>query len=334
MRIGQLADLIVTSYNDPAMRRRTLFFIGASGVGKSASVYQAAEKLNIPVVDLRLSDREPCDLRGLPSVVNDRTVWNVPAFFPTEDEPCGILFVDEITSAPPAMQAVAYQIALEHRIGDKTLPEGWMVIAAGNRANDRGVTFQMAAPLLNRMIQVEVDTVLDDWIEYAAQSGVRPEVMAFVSDRPDLLHKFTKDDYGKQFPSPRSWFAASDVLNLNLPANLRVEMLVGAIGHEAALSFEQFMRVWETMPSLERIENDPDAVPVPDELNVRYCVAMGLSARLNKQNFGNVYRYLARMSREFQTLVVKLAYQRDRTIAQAPAFVSWARENASAFSRV
>lgn len=335
MRIANLSPTLVTLYNNEATRKRAVFLIGASGIGKSEVLYQTGVALgNLPVIDQRLSQMDSTDLRGVPSVLEHRTHWNVPSFFPTEETPNGILFLDEITSCPPSIQAAAYQLILERRLGDYKLPDGWMVVAAGNRMSDRGVTFQLAAPLLNRMTKIEVDTVLDDWIEHAAVIGVRPEIMAFLSDRADYLHKFDPKESGEQFPSPRGWVAASHKLDLNLDPALRVELLKGDVGQSAAVDFEQFLRVYETMPSLNQIFSDPDSVEVPAKLDVRFCVTMGLAARMDKKNFANAWKFLQRMPKENQTLSVKLAYKRDNTLVQSPEFSQWALENQDAFRRV
>ena len=334
MRIAKAAQVIGDLYDNMDTRHRAVYLEGASGVGKSDIVRQMAEARDIPVIDIRLAQCDPTDLRGVPSVVDGRTYWNVPANFPDpEKEPEGILFLDEVSSAPPAVQAIAYQLVLDRAQGEYTLPDGWMVLLAGNRQSDRGVTFQIAAPLKNRMTTLEVDTVLDDFLDYGAQKGLDPRVMAFVSDRADLLHKYTKEEYGKQFPSPRGWFAVSNKLQMNFDSDTRVEILKGDVGHEAAVAFEQFMRVWETMPSINKILTEPDEVEVPRELNVRYCVAMGLSARIDKKNFNNAWKYIKRLPNEFQTLIVKLAYQRDNTLIQATGFSEWAIDNKDAFKR-
>lgn len=334
MRIGKVANTIVKTYNDEKTRKRAMFLIGPSGIGKSAAVWQAAQQLNLPVIDLRLAQCDPVDLRGVPSVKECVTVWNRPDFFPGEEQPAGILFLDEITSAPQSIQAVAYQLVLDRKVGSYRLPDGWMIIAAGNRASDRGVTYAMASPLLNRMTEINVDTVLDDWREWCAEAGTRPDVVAFVSDRADLLHKYDRDSYGKQFPSPRGWQAVSDILNNEYDDDVRVELIKGAVGHEAAVSFEAFMRVWETMPSLDKILADPENAPVPSNTSEKYCVVMGLSARMDKKTFNNAWAYLQRLPKDMQTLAVKFAYQRDRAIAQATKFHEWATANADAFRRV
>lgn len=333
MRIGKISETIVSLYNNAATRNRAVMLMGPSGIGKSQTVQQAADALGIQVIDLRLSQMDPTDLKGVPSVDKNRTVWNLPSFFPTDAKSAGILFLDEITSAPPAIQAPAYQLVLDRALGDYTLPDGWMVIAAGNRQSDRGVTYTMAAPLMNRFTILDVDTTIDDFRMHAFDIGLRPEIPAFLSDRADFLHKFGKDAYGQQFPSPRSWVAVSNILDMNFPEAVRVELFKGAVGHEAALNFEEYLRVWETMPKLDKIFSEPDSIEVPAATNVRYCVTMGIAARVDRKTFNNAWSFLKRMPKEFGTLAVKLAYQRDPSIAQATKFGEWATDNIDAFKR-
>jgi hypothetical protein len=333
MRIGKISDTLVALYSNDATRNRAVYLKGASGIGKSQVVYQAAEALGMPVVDLRLSQMDPVDLRGVPSITDNTTVWNTPSFFPQDADSRGFLFLDEITSAPPAIQAVAYQLILDRQIGEYHLPDGWMIIAAGNRQSDRGVTFTMAAPLLNRMTELEVETTLDDFRNWWFEHGKRPEIAAFLSDRADYLHRYDADHYGKQFPSPRAWAAANDILEMGFPEAVRIELLKGAVGDDAAGTFETFLRVWAVVPSIENIFRDPDSVEIPEQMNVRYCVAMGLAARMDRKTFNNAYAYLKRMPKEFQTLCVKLAYQRDPAISQATKFAEWATDNKDAFKR-
>ena len=334
MRIGNVTATLGALYDNPVTRKRAVLLEGKSGVGKSQTVQQFADERDLPVIDLRLSQCDPTDLRGVPNVIDGRTYWNVPSFFPDpEKNPAGVLFLDEITSAPPAVQAIAYQLVLDRAQGEYTLPDDWMIVLAGNKQSDRGVTFQMAAPLKNRMTCIDVDTVLDDVLEFGAANGLDPRVMAFISDRADLLHKFDKESYGKQFPTPRGWFAVSDKLPMAFDEQTRVELIKGDVGHEAAVSFEQFMRIWETMPSINKIFSDPESVEVPQQVNVRYCVTMGLAARMDKDNFDNAWIYLKKMPREFQTLCVKLAYQRDKALSQAKSFTEWALANREAFKR-
>jgi hypothetical protein len=328
--------IIAKRYLNPSARKRTLFLRGPSGIGKSEVVYQASALLAEHVkdwkgvIDLRLAQMDPTDLRGIPHVDPEtgRTHWARPDWLP--DTGAGILFLDEITSAPPAVQAAAYQLTLTPE--DFGIPPEWMVIAAGNRKSDRGVTFNLAAPLQNRMCDISVDTTLDDFTTHAITKGIRPEILSFLQDRPDLLHKFEPTGDIKPFPSPRSWFAVSATLDCDMPMQDRVECIKGDIGDEAAGTFEVHMRVFESMPRIDDILAGKD-VKVPKELNVRYCVAMGLATRLDKTNFNNAWKFLSKMPGDVQTLTIRLAYKRCPTLDQAPAFTQWAMANQAAFSR-
>jgi len=282
------------------------------------------------VIDLRLAQCEPTDLRGVPHVTKDgRTMWALPDFLPKDGS--GILFLDEITSAPPSVQAAAYQLTLTPE--DFGIPSTWMVIAAGNRKSDRGVTFNIAAPLQNRMCDIEIDSTLDDFTNYAVTQDIHPSILAFLRDRPDMLHKFEGGNDIKAFPNPRSWFAVSDVLELDVPDQDRIEMIRGDIGDEAAGNFEAHLRIWETMPRIDDILAGKD-VPMPTELNVLYCVAMGLAMRVDKSNLDNAWKFIEHLQGDIQTLVMKLAYKRDTTITHAAAFAQWAAKNSAAFSKV
>lgn len=340
MKIAQLTSYLVAHYQNPRTRNHTVFVRGPSGIGKSDSINQASEALGeiykddpqpwTGYVDLRLSQCDITDMRGVPSVVDGRTVWNIPDFFPKPNTR-GIFFLDEITNAPPSMQAVAYQLALDRL----HMPEGWMVVAAGNRQSDRGVTFSMASPLIARMGLVDVNAELDGFLQRAAECNIRPEIMAFVAERPDMLHNFDKAFAGEPFPNPRSWFRVSDHMEIcEKDPSLRAEVLAGDVGKEAAGLFEAFLRVWETMPKLDDIYTDPDSVEVPDRLDVKHCLVMGIAATVTEKTFDNAYAFLARLeNKELQTLCVKLAMKRCNAISKTPAFVKWALANQDVWRR-
>lgn len=335
MRIDHIVPLIAKRYLNENTRKRALFLKGKSGIGKSECVYQASELLSKHVdnwqgvIDLRLSQMEPTDLRGIPMEKDGRTVWCRPGNFPKPGT-AGIMFLDELTSAPPSIQAAAYELVLTPEHFD--IPKEWMIIAAGNLQTDRGVTFQMAGPLINRFNEIEATTTLDGFINYAITKDIRPEVLSFLKDRADMLHKFDGKGAIEQFPSPRSWFALSDSMELDLPPADRVESFKGDVGQEAAVTFEAHLRVWESMPSLDNILAGIDT-DVPPEINVRYCVAMGIASRVDEKTFDGAWKFLQKMPKDIQTLCVKLAHKRCPSLVQSPAFAQWATANQSAFKR-
>jgi len=340
MRIGDMSSTIQTLYTNPITRKRSLFFVGKSGVGKSAGVHQAANALAKSVdnwqgvIDLRLNMFNATDMSGLPAPDLEQQIvrWLRNEWWPTAKDSSGILFLDELTSAPNSVMASAYQIALDRALGQHQLPEGWMVIAAGNRTSDRGVVNAVPSPLLNRFTEVEINEHIDDTLDYFAVCNRRPEVMAFLKQRADYLHQFNRDYYGKQFPTPRGWFYTSDLLDSDFPPVTRAELIKGTIGDKAATDFEQFLRVFERMPDIDGILSGK-SVPVPSELDIRYCLVMGLAARVTKKNIHHAIAYLDKLPKELETLCVKLAYQRDPTLIQAPVFADWFTANQEVFKR-
>jgi MoxR-like ATPase len=174
----------------------------ASGVGKSQIVAQVANALNYEFLDIRAVQLDPVDLCGLPRITADCAEWVPPKFLPTGGQ--GILFLDELTSAPQMTQAGCYQLVLDRKLGEYQLPEGWVVIAAGNPASERGVHFSMPRPLRNRFVHLDLEPDFEDWTQWAVKAGIRPEILAFLRFEPSLLHGADATSDQNAWPTPRS----------------------------------------------------------------------------------------------------------------------------------
>jgi hypothetical protein len=347
MKIEHIPGLILRSYMDVNRRKKTLFFVGPSGVGKSDAIREGAndiaEKIgdkDFGFLDFRLAQMEPVEFGGVPSVTKDGyTRKNPPNWLPRAGTN-GVIILDEITSSPQVMQAAAYQFALDRRFGDTPLPDGWMVIAAGNRMSDRGVTYPMAAPLLARMTKIAVESSLDGFIDYCGKHKVRGEIVAFVKSRPDYLNerdekintKIAELPLGEPFATQRGWTTAAQFY-LDDAAEDRGELLRGCVGIRAGTDFEAFLRIWQTMPSIDQIFKDPESVEQPKDSATRYAVAVGVSMRITTKNFHLAKKYLDHMPGEFKSLAVKLAYKRDPSITECDAFNQWVAENPNLFKR-
>ena len=178
---------------------------GPPGVGKSQIVHQTGATMNGKVIDLRMAQFDPVDLRGIPFKGEDgRTMWAPPGVFPIaeRDGEEGVLFLDELNSAPPAVQAAGYQLVLDRALGEYHMPPGWRVVAAGNRETDRGVAYRMPTPLANRFAHFEVVVDLQDWVVWANGAGIRPEIVAFVRWRPEYLHRVRPNKLGEGVSYP------------------------------------------------------------------------------------------------------------------------------------
>lgn len=248
--------------------RSSLMIWGPPGIGKSSIVRAVAGENALDVVDLRLSQLAPTDLRGLPVPVDGIVRWYPPEFLPRAGT--GVLFLDEINLAPPAMQGVAQQLILDRKVGSYEVPEGWFVWAAGNRKEDRGSVFDMPAPLANRFMHLHVGPDFASFKEHALGIGVHEHVLAFLSFRPALLHKPSRDE--PAWPSPRSWVMASDLHKIGLAVS-------PAVGGPAASEFGAFTRLYETLPNLDAILAGQVSPAFPSEPSARYAVVIGLTIR-------------------------------------------------------
>ena len=172
--------------------RRPVFLWGPPGIGKSDIVKQIGQDAGRDVIDVRLALWEPTDIKGIPyyNAEKGTMVWAPPSELPMDPESTAIIFLDELNSAPPAVQAAAYQLILNRRVGTYSLPKGVDIVAAGNREGDRGVTYRMPAPLANRFIHLEAKVDFDDFQEWAVMNNVHPEVVGYVGFAKQDLYDF------------------------------------------------------------------------------------------------------------------------------------------------
>lgn len=242
---------------------------GPPGIGKSSIVAQVAHRHGIGVVDVRLSQLAPTDLRGLPVAENGLSKWFPPEFLPRSGK--GVLFLDELNSAPPAMQGIAQQLILDRQVGSYRLPDGWYVWAAGNRKEDRAAVFDMPTPVANRFLHLSVEPDFDSFKPYALDQGLSEHIIAFLSFRPELLHKL--DPHQAAWPSPRSWEMANALYQSGME-------IAPAVGIEPSSEFLAFLDVYNHLPNLNQIlAGQGQTIPFPSEPSVRYAAAIGLAVR-------------------------------------------------------
>ncbi len=310
--------------------QQPVFIWGAPGIGKSQIVAHVAKEKNYKLIDIRAILLDPVDLRGLPHITSDKqAAWCAPAFLPKEDSTDkGIIFLDELNAAPPLVQAACYQLVLDRKIGEYTLPQGWTVIAAGNGEKDRSVTHRMSTALANRMVHIEMQTSADDWIIWAEKANIRKEIIAFLRFRPQLLHDFDPQRSSKAFASPRSWAFVSQILNASTDPALEYELFQGTIGMAAATEFTGFLQVWRELPTIEDITRCPQESTVPSEPATLYALCESLGSKAHLGNIEQLTCYAHRLPVEFAVLFMRTAVCQDENIVHSPAFTDWAQKNA------
>lgn len=322
MKPSEVKEIVKFSLKDS---RTPIFVWGAPGVGKSSVIRQVAEEEEVGFIDLRMTLLDPSDLRGLPFPKDGTAFWLPPSFLPKveRDGEKGILFLDELNAAPPLVQASGYQLVLDRKVGEYTLPPGWVVIGAGNRVGDRAVIFRMPSPLANRFVHLNFEVSLEDWVEWAVKNSIQPQVIGFINFRPSLLFSFNPERDDKAFPTPRSWAMASGLLSLR--RELLIEALSGAVGEGTAGEFFAFLEMQEHLPPLEKIWEGEDIIP--ERQDMKYALVSALGIRTPEQYWNRLLQYSMKLPAEFAVLLAKLLVVRDKVkVAKLPILPQWSKK--------
>ncbi|MFN3593372.1 MAG: AAA family ATPase [Thiobacillaceae bacterium] len=306
---------------------------GPPGVGKSQIIAGIARRHGARLVDIRLSQMEPTDLRGIPfKTSDDRVKWSVPEMLPDSNssEP-GILFLDEINAAPPSVSAAAYQLILDRRLGEYVMPKNWAIFAAGNRQGDRGVTYAMPAPLANRFTHYHVEPNLDDWIAWALEHNIDERIMGFLRFRPDLLFRYDPAHNPEAFPSPRSWEYADRALKkFGHRPDLLTDTLQACVGDDVGVELKAYIDNMENLPDIDAILEGREA-GVPKTVDLQYGVAAALVRRAKQaagdtDKLANILKYARRFpQREMGVMLVTDLHRAvGQPLFRVPEFVDWA----------
>ena len=257
-------------------RQRPLFIAGPPGIGKSDVVAEVARSQGRPLIDIRLALLEATDLRGLPHlaeitirdaegnvVKNEFDVpltekafaWSSPTDLPTDPNSRALVFFDEMSSAPPSVQAATYQLILNRRIGSYVLPKDVVIVAAGNRVKDKGVAYNMPTPLANRFIHTTLAVDFDEWQEWAMQNHIHPLVVGYLSFQPADLFDFDPRRESLAFATPRSWSFVSELLyepgtyeDTDLPADILGNLIKGTVGEGIGIKFATYCKQATNLP--------------------------------------------------------------------------------------
>jgi len=332
---------IVIGMKKPAM------FWGPPGVGKSQIAKQVgvefdATEENNCFVDIRLSQYDSVDLRGVPVPDLDRevTLWHMPSTLPFKGNPkfnpkakVIILLLDELNSGQQGVLAAIYQLILDRRVGEHELMDNVVIMACGNRETDRGVTTRMPTPIANRLTHFELQCDVDAVTIHYQDIGLPPVGIAFLHFRKPLLFTFDPAKPDKAFATPRSWETALRYYqNDKLSEKIKLAAISGAIGSGPAHEFFGFIDVWHKIVPVSRIIADPERTPVPQEESMRYATAVNISGELDTKNASKLHKYLKRMEPTYLILAWHLASKRDRSLFTCPEFLQLAKEYKAVFA--
>lgn len=333
--ISIIRDLILCDSRD----RVAIFFHGNPGIGKSAmveaGVKAAGDELGgkpLYCSTIMLSQIDSVDLRGIgvPDLEAGTTRWMRPEFFPADPKTRGILFFDEFNTAPPSVQAPAYQALHDYKVGENVFPAGIRLCAAGNLDTDKAIVHRMSTAADNRMTHFKVEADLEEWAAWGLSGDhLIPEMVSFLRFKTSLLHKFEPDKALRAFPSPRSWHNAAKCMRRNKTSGLEYALISGNVGEAAAAEFTAFLRIYRNLPSVDAILLDPKKAVVPEKADAQYAIAGALAYRADGKTMANIITYLARLPGEFAALTMRDALSRDSSLKRDRSFLAWCVLNKS-----
>ena len=273
-------------------KKRPVFLWGPPGIGKSELVKSIADSFgNSYMIDLRMGLMEPTDLRGIPFYNKDSGLmeWAPPIDLPTEEFAAQfdfvVLFLDEMNSAPPSVQAAGYQLILNRRIGNYVLPDNVVIIAAGNRESDKGVTYRMPSPLANRFIHLEMRVDYESWFNWAVINGISADVTGYISFEKQDLFDFDPRAASRSFSTPRSWVFVSELLEDDYSDDaVLTDLVAGTVGEGAAIKFMAHRKIAGSLPRVEDILSGKVTELKVNEISAMYSLVISMCYELKDQH--------------------------------------------------
>ncbi len=319
--IGEVIELLSQLYTDAIKNGSdmksvpTPFLWGPAGVGKSEAVIQLAHRLEqasgkrATVTDVRLLLFSPVDLRGVPVADEHKRFsnWLLPRIFDMNQDSSyiNLLFLDELSAAPQSVQAAAYQICLDRKIGEHRLPDNCIVIAAGNRTTDQSVSFKMPKALCNRLMHFNVETNYKAWSKWASEHGIDERIIGYLGfDNSKLCVEPSSSEMA--YPTPRSWTFVSNLLkNSTMDIDKLHPLISACIGVDTAVEFETWAASNRDLPSTEQIisgraSNYPSSYDALIALTSSLvCAIRSIKDKITVQELENVCAYVMRFPTDF-----------------------------------
>lgn len=328
--------------------KQSILLKGPPGTGKSSIVWQAASAIwngattastvgGLPDVDwfnvIRATDRDPVDLRGIPYQENGCTLWAKPDLIAAlTKSPAGVICIEELPQATPAVQCVLRELLLDRRIGGHKIPEDWCVIATGNRQEDRAGAGRLLSHVASSVIILDIEVSVDDWQNWALAAGIAPDIRAFIRFRPSLLWDF--DPIRERNADPRAYERLSRVID-KVPQYAQLPVAAGCLGDGPAAEFLAFRQLYLQLPDPAVILANPTGTTVPTEPAVVYALIGALTERARAatdKELGALAQFAGRLSGEFGTLLMRDSLAVNPRFATLPTTMAWIRANAHLFA--
>jgi hypothetical protein len=252
----------------------------------------------------------------------------------TDTPPAGyngwLLFFDEANSAPKSVQAAAYKIILDRKIGQRSLHKRCALVAAGNLETDGAIVEEMSTALQSRMAHIELTIDSDSWVEWAQNNDVHHMITSFIQFKPGQLHTFKPDHTDKTYACPRTWEFANRVMKATPDGSVnRLPMLAGTLSEGVAREFLTFVKIYDDLPKPAQILAAPETIKVPTEPSILYALTGTLSHNATPQNFDSMMKFIVRLPVEFQVVTMRETIRRNKAMMGHASVQKWVTESAA-----
>ena len=320
---------------------------GAPGLGKSTVIRSLAREYGVNFIDVRLAQREPVDIRGLPVPGEKGVEWQVSAEWPRDPDSRGIILFDELTAADRSLQVAAYEFILDRRLGDLyKVPDGWYICAAGNRTEDRAVSTTMSSALANRFLHVELESNADNWLEWAVKNDIHPSVSGFIRFRPGMLFSQENENLERGWPTPRSWERVSTMMKVMTDNDLLAPAIYGLVGNRAGVEFIAFHKTAHDLQVKEMMLGEKE-VKIPQKADLRYALCSAVAYYLWRGNdedesrklLDGFYKISLELSSDFAAMLMIDVMNAGAAVKAAeklychPSFKDWEKKHGKTFSK-
>lgn len=310
--------------------------VGSPGCGKSQIVHKIAEDFKLKVIDLRLAQCDPCDLLGFPRINGDRAGYAPMNTFPLEGDeiPEGysgwLLFLDEMNSASPAVQAAAYRLVLDRMVGQFKLHKNVAIVGAGNKETDNAIVQPLSTALQSRLTHLELVVDAKEWVNWAAENGVDHRITSYINFKPGNLYTFQPDHTDKTYAAPRTWEFANRLLkDIDLSDKNTLPLLAGTISEGVAREFIGFCKIYKNLPKMDEVIARPEATPVPDEPSILFALTGALAHHATRDIMDPMMKFIKRLPVEFQVVCLREAIRRNKEILSTAPMKQWITSSAA-----
>lgn len=302
------------------------------GLGKSSIAHEIAKDNQLKVIDLRLSQCDPSDLLGFPTINEEKTKSGyVPmSTFPIETDqiPEGykgwLLLLDEFNSAPLSVQASAYKVVLDKQVGEFNLHPKVAIIAAGNLSTDKAIVNRLSSAMESRLIHFTLEVDNKAWMDWASKNGIDYRIISYINFKPDILHKFDPNHNDDTFACPRTWeFLSKIIKEWPIIEAKKIPVLAGTLSEGVGREFYSFCQIFQSLPTISQLINNPNTASVPKEPSTLYAITGLISNHLSIHNVDNLMKYVHRLPIEFQVITLQIALKKNVHLLAETSIKEW-----------